>query len=78
MSYPYYNQHFACTQICTTNLDRLSPQNEEGFRSLSQESCELVNQNMLNLICLLDLDAYAYTVYAWFNQHSFILVASNG
>jgi len=57
------------------SLNRLSPQNEESFRSLRQEAGEFVDQNMLNLIRLLDLDADADTVYAGLDEHPFVLVS---
>lgn len=33
---------------------------------------------MLNLICLLDLDAYPDAVDAWLDQHPLVLVSGNG
>ncbi len=57
------------------NLHRLSPQYEECFGSLCQESGEFVDKYMLDLIGLFDLDTDAHTVYAWLNEHSFILIA---
>jgi hypothetical protein len=60
------------------NLDRFSPKDEKSFCPLRQEPCKLVYQNMLNLVCLLDLDADPDTVNAWLDQDSLILVPRNG
>jgi hypothetical protein len=35
-------------------------------------------QNMLNLVCLLDLDADPDTVDAWLNKDSLVLIPGNG
>jgi hypothetical protein len=35
-------------------------------------------QNMLNLVCLLDLDADPNAVDAWLNKDSLILIPGNG
>lgn len=59
-------------------LDGLPPQNEERLGSLSQEPCELMDQNVLNLVCLLDLDAYSYTVDTWLDVYTLILVSRHG
>ncbi|USP81143.1 hypothetical protein yc1106_08417 [Curvularia clavata] len=59
-------------------LDGLPPQNEERLSSLGQEPCELVDQNVLNLVCLLDLDAYSYTVDTGLDVYTFILVSRHG
>jgi hypothetical protein len=61
-----------------TDLDRFPPQNEEGLRTLRQESCKLMDQDMLNLIGLLDLDADTDGVDAGLNQDTLVLVARNG
>jgi hypothetical protein len=34
-----------------------------------------VHQNILNLVCLFNLDAYPYAVDAWLDQDSLILIA---
>ena len=57
-----------------SHLHGFPSQDEERFRSLGQESCEFVDQNVLNLICLLDADAHANAIHAWFNQNFLILV----
>jgi hypothetical protein len=61
--------------IILSYLNRFSPQNEESFRTLGQESSELVNENMLNLIRLLNLDADADAVDARFDEYFLIVVA---
>jgi len=38
-------------------LDRFPPQNEEALRSLCQESCEFVDQDVLDLVGLFYSDA---------------------
>lgn len=45
---------------------------------MRQESCKLVDQDMLNLIGLLDLDADTDGVDAGLNQDTLVLVARNG
>lgn len=60
------------------DLDRLPPQNEERFGSLGQEPGELMDQNMLNLIGLLDLDADADGVDARLDKNSLVLVTRDG
>lgn len=57
-----------------SNLDGFSPENEEGFCSLGQESCELVYQDVLDFIRLLDLYADAGAVDARFNKNALIFV----
>jgi len=59
-------------------LDRLPPHNVEGLGSLRQEPCELVDQDVFNLICLLDLDAYAHTVDAGLDVYAFMLIPRYG
>ena len=76
-------QHLLGVEVCNQErdvvaLDRLSSQNVEGLCSLRQEACELVDQDVLNLIGLLDLDAYSYAVDARLNVHAFILVSRDG
>lgn len=61
-----------------TDLDRFPPQNEEGLCTLRQESCKLVDQNMLNFVGLLDLDADTDGVDAGLNQDTLVLVARDG
>ena len=58
-----------------THLNRFSPQDKERLRPLRQESRELMDQDILNLIRLLDLDANAHTVDAWLDQDALVLVS---
>ena len=60
-----------------SNLDGLPPQNEEGLGTLCQESGELVDQDVLNLVGLLDLDADPYAVDAGLDEDTLVLVAGN-
>lgn len=57
-----------------TNLNRLPPENKEVLRSLRQEPRELVHQNMLNLICLLDLDADTDRVDTGLDEDPLVLI----
>jgi hypothetical protein len=59
------------------NLDGLPPEDEEGLGTLCEESGELVDQDVLNLVGLLDLDADSYAVDAGLNEHALVLVAGN-
>lgn len=59
-------------------LDWLPPHDVEGLGSLGQEPCELVDQDVFNLICLLDLDAYAHTVDTGLDVHAFLGVPRHG
>jgi hypothetical protein len=59
-------------------LDRLSPQNIKALRTLCQEARELVDKDVLNLVGLLDLDAYSHTVDRRLDVHSFVLVTGHG
>lgn len=59
-------------------LYRFASQNEEGFGSLSQESGELVYQDILNLIGLFYPDANSHTVDARFYEDLLVLIAGNG
>jgi len=79
MSYPYHNQSALrpSTSIFPAYLDGFPPQDKESLRSLRQETCELVNQDILDLICLLDLYADADTVDARLDQDSLIFVAGD-
>ena len=58
-------------------LDCFPPQNEERLGSLSKKTCELVDKDVLNLICLLDSYADPYAVDAGFYKNLLILIASN-
>jgi hypothetical protein len=59
------------------SLHRLPAQNEERFRSLSEEPSEFVDKNMFDLICLLDSDTYAYGIVAWLNLHFLIFIPAD-
>lgn len=58
-------------------LDRFPPENEEGLGSLRQESREFMDQDGLDFVGLLDLDANAYTVDAWLDEDLLVFVACN-
>ena len=59
-------------------LDWFPPQNDKALRSLLQESCEFVDQDVLNLVCLLDLDVYPHAVDAGLDQDSLVFVTRYG
>lgn len=59
------------------DLDCFPPQNKEGFRSLGQEASELVNQDILNLVCLLYSYADSYAVDTWLYEDLLVLIAGN-
>lgn len=61
----------------SSHLDWFPPQYEKGLGSLLQEACELVHQDVLNLVCLLDLDADAHGVDGWLDQDALVLVTRN-
>jgi hypothetical protein len=61
-----------------TDLDRFPSQDKEGFCSLRQESSKLVDEYLLNVVGLLDLDAYPDAVDTRLDQDSLVLVARNG
>jgi hypothetical protein len=50
-----------------TYLDWLPPQNKESLRSLRQKPGKFMHKNLLNVVCLLDLDANAHAVDAGFD-----------
>jgi hypothetical protein len=60
-----------------TNLDRFSSEDKKSLCPLRQEPRKFVYQNMLNLVCLLDLDADPDAVNARLNQDPLILVPRN-
>ena len=60
-----------------SNLDGLPPEDEEGLGALCQEASELVDQDMLDLVGLLDLDAASYAVDAGLDEDALVLVAGN-
>jgi len=59
------------------HLDRFPPQNEECLCTLGQEACELVDQNMLDLVRLLYPYAYAHAVDTRLDQDLFVLIAGD-
>jgi len=63
--------------LLSTNLDRFPPQDEERLGSLCQESCEFVDQNVLDLIGLLYPYADSHTVDTRLDEHPFILITRN-
>ena len=71
----YLSRSYTLKQGSFTHLDSLSPKNKECFRSLGQKPRELVYQNILNFICLFDLDAETDAVHARLNKDSFILIS---
>ena len=60
-----------------SDLYWLASQDEEGFRALRQESCELVYQDMLNFICLLYSYANTDTVDTGLNEDLLVFIARN-
>lgn len=56
-------------------LNRFPPQDVERLSSLCQESRELVDQNVLDLVCLFDLDAYPHAVDTGLDVHALVLVS---
>lgn len=59
------------------SLNWLPAQNEERFRSLGEEPSEFVHKNVLDLICLLDSDTYAYRIVAWLNFDLLIFIPAD-
>src|SRR5947207_15573676 len=72
-----YTQNCFAQDAQRTYLHCLPAQNEEGFCSLSQESGELVYQNMFDLICLLYTNADPNTINTRLNENLFILITGN-
>lgn len=60
------------------SLDRFPPQNIKALRALGQEACKLVHKDMLNLVGLLDLDAYPHAVDRRLNVDLLVLIAGDG
>jgi len=60
------------------NLNRLSPQDEEGFGSLCQETSEFVDQYMFNFVGLLNFYAHPNAIDAGFDEDLLILVSRDG
>lgn len=76
-------QHLLCMEVGNQerdviSLDRFPSQNVERLRSLGQEPCKLVDQDVLNFVGLLDLDAYPHAVDTGLNVHSLVLVSRHG
>ena len=63
-----------CNRERSPDLDRFSPQDEERFRPLRQKARKLVNQDVFNLVCLLDLDRHPDAIHAGLHQDPLILV----
>lgn len=61
-----------------THLDRFPSQDEEGLGSLSEETRELVDQDVLNLVCLLDTYTDPHTVYTGLNKNFLVFISSHG
>ena len=57
-----------------TDLYWLPSQYEESLSSLREEPGELMDEDMLNLVCLLDLNADTGAVDAWLNEDTLVLV----
>lgn len=58
-------------------LDRFPPKDEEALRSLCQESCEFMDQNVFNLVRLLYPNAHTHAVHRRLNEYLLILVAGD-
>lgn len=76
-------QHLLGMEVCdqernVISLDRFPPQDDKTLCSLLQEPCELVNQNVLDFVCLFDLNAYAHAVDAGLDQDPLVLIARYG
>ena len=61
-----------------SDLYCFSSQDEERLRSLGEEAGKFVNQDVLNLVCLLYPDADTNAVDAWLDEDLLILIARNG
>lgn len=76
-------EHLLSVEVCDEEgdviaLDGFPAQNVEGLGSLCQEARELVDQNVLNLVCLLNFDADAHAVDAWLNVDALIFISRHG
>lgn len=60
-----------------TYLHRLTSQDEERLRALSQESRKLMYQNILDFIRLLDTNANAHTIHTGLDQDLLALIAGH-
>jgi hypothetical protein len=67
----------ACTRRPRSYSHWLPAQNKEGFCPLSQESGELVYQNMFDLVCLLYPNADPNAVNARLNENLLILITGD-
>lgn len=63
--------------MCVPYLDWLPSQDEERFGSLRQETSELVDEDVLDLVGLLDLDGYPHGIDTRFDQNSLVFVSGN-
>ena len=57
-----------------TDLDGFPSEDEEGLGTLCQEAGELVDQDVLNLVCLLDSDADTDAVDAGLDEDTLVLI----
>ncbi len=80
----YHNPMTQCqhcsSQILTAQklyLYSLPPQYEKSLRPLCQKPCKLVHQDILNLVCLLNLNTDAYAVDTGLDQNSFVFVSGD-
>lgn len=76
-------QHLLCVEIGDQERDIVSlnwfpSQNDEALCSLLQEPCKFVDQDVLDFVCLLDLNAYTDTVDTGLDENALILVARDG
>lgn len=76
-------EHLLGVEVCNeegdvVSLDGFPSQNEERLGTLCQEASELVDQDMLNLVCLLDSDADADAVDAGLDEDALVLIAGDG
>ena len=60
-----------------SNLDWLAPKDEEGLRSLRKESCELVYENVFDLVSLFYVYADPHAIDTRLDQHLFVFIPCN-
>ena len=58
-------------------FDWFTTKDEEGFGSLCEKSCELMNEDMFYFISLFDLYTDANAIYAGFDEDFFVFVPRN-
>lgn len=58
--------------------DRFPPQHNKVLGTLHHEARKLVRKDMLDLVCLLDLDAQTHTVHRGLNQHDLVFIPADG